>query len=262
MLPIKKLYIDTRFKTSNSKSDTDFTVDLPQNYHFPENTVFYIDDVSIPVSWTMIQEGRNNKLYFFVNGVYKVAELTSGNYNVVTLNNEIVNKMNAVLGEPLFASNPDTTNNKIQITCLGTMVLEILTDEQLYASGYKAPLQSCNDVLRNTTVGYYGIDNPFISNYIDLYPIRNLYLVSSNLGNFNTMSVSGFSNIIKKIPVSANYNEIISDRVTSGIDYLDCSRQTLSQLSFRLIDVFGNIVNLQNNHWSFSIIFSKLQELN
>ena len=41
MLPIKKIYIDTRFKSSDSTSDSDFRVDLPTTLLMPEDTVFY-----------------------------------------------------------------------------------------------------------------------------------------------------------------------------------------------------------------------------
>jgi len=34
MLPIKKIYVDTRFMNLNSKSSSDFTIDLPQSYTF------------------------------------------------------------------------------------------------------------------------------------------------------------------------------------------------------------------------------------
>ena len=48
MLPIKKIYIDTRFKSSDSRSDSDFKIDLPTTLLMPEDTGFYIDDVCIP----------------------------------------------------------------------------------------------------------------------------------------------------------------------------------------------------------------------
>ena len=48
MLPIKKIYIDSRFKSQDSKSDSDFYVDLPQNMLMPEGCGFYLDDISIP----------------------------------------------------------------------------------------------------------------------------------------------------------------------------------------------------------------------
>ncbi len=56
MLPIKKLYIDTRFKAPDSVSDSDFYIDLPQTLTMPEGTGFYLDDISIPVSWHPIEK--------------------------------------------------------------------------------------------------------------------------------------------------------------------------------------------------------------
>jgi hypothetical protein len=104
-------------------------------------------------------------------------------------------------------------------------------------------------------------DNNYESGFLDLFPIRNLYLTCSGLGNFNTMSVSGDRSIVKKIPVNAGYGEMIFDQSVVGIDYLDCSRQTLSRIGFQLKDVFGRVVNLHGNHFSFSIVFSRIQEI-
>ena len=67
-----------------------------------------------------------------------------------------------------------------------------------------------------------------------MYPLRNIYMTSSGLGNFNTMTVTGNRNVIKKIPVSAAHGDIIFDQVVTGMDYLDCSRQSLSRLEFQL----------------------------
>ena len=40
MLPIKKIYIDSRFMSSDSSSESDFKIDLPVNITLPEDTVF------------------------------------------------------------------------------------------------------------------------------------------------------------------------------------------------------------------------------
>ena len=60
MLAIKKVYIDTRFKTSESKSVSDFFVELPMTVNIPDRCVCYIDDIVIPVSWTSVNETNNN----------------------------------------------------------------------------------------------------------------------------------------------------------------------------------------------------------
>ena len=50
MLPIKKIYIDSRQKTVDSASDSDFSIDLPTTYLMPDDTGFYVEDVCLPVS--------------------------------------------------------------------------------------------------------------------------------------------------------------------------------------------------------------------
>ena len=262
MLPIKKIYVDTRFMNLNSKSSSDFTIDLPQSYTFPDNTVAYIDDVCIPVSWYTIQEGRNNYLYIRVNGVIRTVEIAEGIYNIESLNDAIVDELNIHFGD-IFRAEPDYKTNKIKISCVATVVYEILTDAQLTslrvtnAIRKSEPFNSINNVLRNFTQKENYKDTDYVSGYIDLNPIRNLHLSSSNFGNFNTTSITGDSSIIKKIPVNANYNELLFNNVVLGSDYIDCSRQTLRQLSFRLQDVFGNPINLNGNRWSFSILFCR-----
>ena len=59
---IKKVYVDSRYKTSDSVSNSDFKVELKEALDLPENTVCYIDDISIPHSWYTIED-YNNTLY-------------------------------------------------------------------------------------------------------------------------------------------------------------------------------------------------------
>ena len=94
--------------------------------------------------------------------------------------------------------------------------------------------------------------------YLDLHTTRNLYLSSSSLGSYNTVSTFGCDTIIKKIPVRFNYNEMLFDGSESGYDYLDVSKRSLKRIDFRLQDVFGNLIHLNANHWSFSLIFQLL----
>ena len=65
MLEVTKIYGDTIFKTPESKSDSDFTIELPKTINIPEDTIAYINDIVLSVSWTTIDE-RNNKLYYSI----------------------------------------------------------------------------------------------------------------------------------------------------------------------------------------------------
>ena len=57
---VRKVYVDSRFRTKDSVSNSDFKVELKEAIDLPENTVCYVDDISIPHSWHTVESGRNN----------------------------------------------------------------------------------------------------------------------------------------------------------------------------------------------------------
>ncbi len=65
-LDIKKVYIDSRFKTANSKSDSDFYIELPRSFNVPEGVAAHTEDIVIPVSWSTVDE-RNQNCYIRVS---------------------------------------------------------------------------------------------------------------------------------------------------------------------------------------------------
>ena len=65
---MQKIYIDSRFRTANSKSESDFNVELPRSFNVPDGVIAHIDDIVIPVSWRTVDE-RNNKCYVAFGGV-------------------------------------------------------------------------------------------------------------------------------------------------------------------------------------------------
>ena len=63
MLEVKNMlyiYIYTRFKTADRKSDSDLTRELPKTINIPEDTICYINDIVLPVSWTTIDQRNTN----------------------------------------------------------------------------------------------------------------------------------------------------------------------------------------------------------
>ena len=51
MLPIKKIYVDSRHKTEDSISDSNFKFPLPFVLTMPHNATFFISDICIPHIW-------------------------------------------------------------------------------------------------------------------------------------------------------------------------------------------------------------------
>ena len=270
MLPVKKVYIDTKYKTKDSISNSNFKYELPQTLFMPENTVFYVDDVAIPHSWTTV-ESFNDKLYFrvigqAVNPTDHIISLDQKLYNGQTLATELAAKINALGYTSTVTYNASKQQISVSITAYS---FKFLTDDELQSdtiawqgTAYdKNNLQSANDLIKNSysTSTTHNNAAPFVT-YIDLQPIRNIYISSPNIGNFNTIGPRGQSSIIKKVPITANFNEMIFDQVMATNDFLDCSRQTLRTLEFRLIDVNGNEVPLHGSNWSMSLIFDQMNK--
>ena len=148
---------------------------------------------------------------------------------------------------------------KFTITSTSNREWRFLTDTEIARKNYSKPFCSINSVLQNNTPKLN--TTSFTTGYINLHPIRNVYITSYGLGNFNTMSISGERAVVKKVPVTANYKEIIFDQSVIGMDYLDCSKQTLSRIGFRLNTIYGEPIDLHGHHWSCSIVFSRIQEI-
>ena len=99
MLPVKKLYIDSKARTSDSRSTSDFSLDLVESLTMPEGAVFQVCDVLIPHSWYLIDDSNRN-LYFFEldglvgSGSFTIA-LNIGNYLGPDLAGEIGRALHA-----------------------------------------------------------------------------------------------------------------------------------------------------------------------
>ena len=266
-LPVKKVYIDSRFRTPDSLSTSSFKFQLARNLYMPKNTVFYIEDVCIPNTWLTIEAGQNDRLYYYyvdnntqLRQPLQYVTLGPSQYTAATLAAEIQTQLNIVTAfSGQIAATANVLYNTISITTSGVLFY-IPTDDEILSSAV-GPVNSCNSVLGNTSgVGnYIKPGSPFTSGFLQLTH-NNVYISSPNLGTYTTLGARGESNILKKVPVTSSYGYLIVDQYTSNHDFLDCSEQTLNTLEFNIRDVEGNILNLHNYNVSFSIVFATHSE--
>ena len=94
MLPLKKIYIDSRGRTVDSKSASNFKNELTNTVQMPENTVFFVTDVCAPHVWKTVEDGFNDSLFlsYIVPGAggsltekFRVVVLAEGNYTLPEL---------------------------------------------------------------------------------------------------------------------------------------------------------------------------------
>ena len=140
------IYIDSRFRMKNSKSESDLRIELPRSFNVPDGVVAHLDDIVIPVSWSTIDE-RNNKCYIsvFCGNAMKDANFAfdSKNYEGAVFAAELARKLNlAVVGFvplPVMICTYDVSNNILTISMTDARTeanilpirLQILTDDTL-----------------------------------------------------------------------------------------------------------------------------------
>ena len=281
-LPIKKIYVDTRYRTSDSISTSNFKIELPYSVVLPNNSSFQLTDVCIEHSWLTVETGLNDTIYIraiqYVGSQtlnYDVlVSLPSQNYTGATLAAAIQTSLNTQLEQDMnvFTAVYNANPNTITINNTVNFYFQILTDPELATklnNTWTGPTydttnpRSANDLLRNYAgkSPIYGKDKgPFISGFLDLQPIRNIFISSPNLGSFNTLGSKGEANIICKVPVNADFGYLVIANIIAAHDFLNCSKQTLRTIEFHLKDVKGNYLPLHGGHCSFSIVFSAIYE--
>ena len=222
-LDIKKIYVDSRFKTSNSNNDSDFSIELPRSFNVPDGVVAHIDDIVIPVCWTTVDE-RNPNCYFAVFAGVDVTEFSftmpTKNYDGVEFATALAAKLNEAAAafnpRPVLSVSYDSLQNILVVSLSDSrsasekaqtpITLQILTDEVLQNPPAGSDIvrrsdpRTVNTILRTTVNTRITETTPWRC-FLDLHPTRNLYLCSAALASYDTVSNFGNDTIIKQIPI-------------------------------------------------------------
>lgn len=282
-LPIKKIYVDSRFKTAGSQSNTNFSVELSESLDLPDRCACYLDDIVVPVSYYNC-DVNNNKLYVRkLTGSTesptiddKIVSLSVGQFNAEQIASEIQTQLRSTFpsGNGMqFICTYNNTKGTITINPNDPAVrFQLFTDVEIkskvsntWSGAFYDATNPCsfNDTLRNTegASSTYSTTNVYNSGFIDITAGKHYLYLTSNLGSYHALGPRGERTICKKIAVTSNYGfNIIEAASFSGDDYIDVSRQSIKTLQFRLTDAYGNIINLNGSTISFSVVFTVLKD--
>ena len=285
MLPVKKIYIDSRYKTQDSISNANFKIQLNENLKFPDNCGFFITDNCIPNTFKTVERGINNTLYIRFDiypesiTYFKTITIPPKNYTRATLATELEKLFNAAIDtysttiwdfKYLYELNTNTltiTGNLEQGRDL-RMAWELYSDDTLktYKNWTGPPydpnnLHSFNANIQNLkTQRFTNLNKSYICNFLDLHSMKNIYL-NSTMANYESINPEGYpSNITKKIPLTTDYGYLLVDNLMTLNDYLSCSNRTFSQLEFKFTNTAGNVIPIYGMNISFTIIFVKLSD--
>jgi hypothetical protein len=248
----RKLYIDSRYRSSGTHSD--FVFQLAQSVEVPAGMVAIIDTVSVPNIFMTVDASRD-KLYlqlFGANPRDVVLTLTHGMYNGVTLANELQAQLLA-LGIGDFTVVYGTATGQLNLT-------------------YTNPADPSTFRIRGRTVAYpydalevLGLDleGRFVyegeadtfPNHVDIAGTRVLYLCSGNFGHYSALGPRGESDILRAVYVDAANGSYIVDRIANPFEFIECAGQQLQSLRFSLRDGNGRTVDMRGRSIAFSIIF-------
>ena len=268
-LPFRKLYVDTRFKTTDSISNSDFKYQLRVPASMPVDTTFCIDEINIPYAWNTVELGVNDKLYASsqltvgAGPVFIKITIPPKRYGGADLAAQIQSQLNAA-GSVVWAVTYDFTLNTMTFVPSSVFSFKIWTDGDLALSPLITALfnlpdrmnpQSINEILQITGADLGYRVTPFSTGFLNLLNYQDIYITSGNLGSFDSQGVRGESSVIRKICVNAAWGFSIIDKLSWDSDHMSCSKLALSTLDFQLRDVKGRVIDLHGGHMSFTIRF-------
>ena len=213
---IKEVYIDSRYKTNDSRSHGDSKSELQEAFDLPDNAVCYIDDISIPHSWYTIVD-FNNKLY--IQRTYggmrtdgTVITIPTGNYNASRLASTVQDLVQQRYTDTNYFDDEKTCtydNARGTIKITATFEFQILFDFRTMAltlgSGHSFVWVDSNDngtsidvnnlCSINELLGNYeyepGFGTTYESEFIDLLNAHSIYIHCPDPGHYDTVGVRG-----------------------------------------------------------------------
>ena len=274
-----RLYIDSRYRTPDSASSSDFTVELNEALDLPPRTRVRVYNLCVPYSWYTVESGINEYLYVQekVNNVYqgRIVSLPVGMYDGPKLATNLATALNT--GGPYTSGaapapytvqyNDRTGRISVILNVPGTWAfvddLSLATTSVQFSfqgTASKQRPQSFNRNLRVQSTKEFGLSIPYVSEFVDLMAVKAVYLSSTSLGNLSNIGPApGQRDVLCVLPVTVSYGYLICDQDSSmDSEYTDCSGQLLKRLSFKLTDASGSVVDLHGLDISFALAFDAL----
>ena len=275
-LPVRRIHISSDFKVPGG-THSDFLIRLSQSVSLPDDTVAFVDNITVENTFYTIQSG-NDLLYVAEKlssavVLCRTIQLAHGNYNGVSYATELTNKLNightGLLGTNPYSAVYSQQEGVLTVTTNSGYNFTLMNDLQIAAHDGSGGLlvdkgnpRSGNRVIRNTVGDGNANSNPINYNFaltlktgfLALLGVKQIF-VHSNLSDHAVMGCRGLSDIICCIPVSASFSQTIHHNMTSQADAINVSKRSFDTLSFQLRDAFGNILESNEGSFSCSLIF-------
>jgi hypothetical protein len=287
---VRRIFIDSRLRSINSRSNSDFSVDLPQEVAIPSGTQLRIDNLVMAHSWPTI-DGRNDKLYIkeIVGGTsyHRIVQLRHGIFNkgsmvvqiqdqlrigshisdgqwVVGLvdNNVTFSTTSTTASAIIYSQNDIRSKNSIPVyySFLGGYVESGYDFRAIWIAAdvvEALPSQTadCCEMIGLMRTRLHVTPGVTVTcSHIDLQRHKSLYLCSDTLPS-TSMDLRGRGDIIKQIVIgNAGPGQVIVDALPSMASFSHfISFTVLNNINFTIRSHDGQIANLYDHEVSFTI---------
>ena len=216
----KKCFIDSNYRLPQSRSSSDFIVELNENVELPEGTRLHITDISIPEAWKTTEVNFYEYMYVMIfdnsdvfvknfriylgNKIYFSEQLcfdihAGMNTNTEDLNSGgIFNYAYSSATRTVEFSVKDGLNYKVKIPTNDELANYVNNQWDTNSANY----DSNNPLSINYLLSNYVPSNPltvWTSSYLNLVPFRYIFISSPTLSDYRYSAPNTYSSsIIKK----------------------------------------------------------------
>lgn len=221
-------------KLAPGPSDIIFNLNFA-NSNDMENYAISIQQVVLPNAVYPINS-NNNKLYWNEDGGATITStITPGSYSGTQIASEIATQMNADSIGRTYGCTYSSITKKLTVT------------ESVGLPNTFAFFSGSNDIITET--GFDGNGSTHSTTYVANYPV---YLAGTQYVDIqcdissNNYSSNGKSNVLQRIPITANFGSVIIHQEPSD-DFIRLNEESLNTLEIRILDDKGNLWDLPAN---------------
>ena len=246
-LGARKLYIDSRYRSSGSHSD--FTYQLAQSIEVPHGMVAVIDTLSVPNIFMTVDSTRNKLYVDIFEHPPQIVTLTTAMYNGITLAKELQTQLNA-MGIGTYTVGYSSATGQLSVLATGGGYATFSERSALRPFDCLEVIGALDSQILITDGVQFTLPH-----HVDVAGTRVLYLCSSTFGHYSSLGPRGESDILRAIYIDASNGSYIVDRLANPFEFIECAGQQLQSIRFSLRDGNGQIVDLRGRSCAFSIIF-------
>ena len=275
----RRIIVDSRYRTLDSPSASDFFIDLPYAVNIPAGSQLFLDGVVLSNSFPVIGAGRD-KIYVqeeVVGGgtFLRTITLPHGSYNASTLAAAVQVHLNAGthLGGTYTTAVEHgimtTSNDSNQSTQGKTRIFSRSAADKAYLKdnipGYLDENMMETLGLWETPVltdgtSYIHSGQSLTGHFLDLAPVKQAHIHSPGLGEQSTLTLGGATDVIRRVLLARNpvQGDIVVDTLSTTLSAVHFDADTtLSRLHFRICDYAGALLPLSNHEISWEIIIQR-----